>query len=66
MTRKEFEATKWKMHKFDGLPVNPNADPECKTCDGYGIVDDGFVGCLLVNCPDCWKPRDIDAAREEK
>lgn len=54
MTREKFLATPTKL-SWDGLPHNPNADKNCNTCGGHGIVDaGGDYGCMLVDCPTCW------------
>jgi hypothetical protein len=55
--RKAFEATPWKKDD-KGAPVNPAADPDCLTCDGFGVterrsvVGERFEG--FENCPHCW------------
>lgn len=56
MTREEFEATELTTNRVDMMPQNPNADPACKTCRGFGVCDTGHdTGCILILCPDCWK-----------
>lgn len=51
--RINFEAAKWETAS-DGMPKNPLADKNCKTCKGHGVCDAGFnTGCILINCPDC-------------
>jgi hypothetical protein len=42
---------------WDGYWKNPNANPNCQTCHGYGVVDTGCnYGCILDNCPTCCGP----------
>jgi hypothetical protein len=42
----------------DGSPRNPNADPMCTTCKGFGVVDNGgnYGGTYLGDCPTCVLP----------
>lgn len=54
MTRKEFENSPTKMHPWDGLNYKPEAQKDCKTCKGMGLVDIGDFACTLIICPDCW------------
>lgn len=55
MTRKEFEETEIITHPVDGMNYNPNAQPDCKKCNGMGIVDSGDSwGCILELCNFCW------------
>lgn len=38
----------------DGGFWNPDADPDCNVCCGFGIVDLGFdYAACLDNCPAC-------------
>jgi hypothetical protein len=42
----------------DGLPARRDADPKCKKCNGYGILDDGdSFGPALVPCECCSKEK---------
>lgn len=35
--------------------VNDKGDPDCKTCNGHGCLDDGSeFGCVMIYCPDCY------------
>ena len=53
--RKLFEKTAWKIGS-DGLWLNPNADLNCKKCNGFGVLDDGgLAGAIFINCKYCWK-----------
>lgn len=52
--RKEFEKAEWKFDARDGLYCKLQADPDCKTCNGHGLVDVGHYACMLDDCPDCW------------
>jgi hypothetical protein len=56
MKRAEFEASKPGVDPVDMGPKMKEAEPDCKTCRGMGIVDiGGFTGCILDKCPNCWK-----------
>ena len=45
---------RWVLDATDGLWRDPDADSDCKTCNGTGVVDDGSdYGCILIPCPDC-------------
>jgi len=56
MTREEFEKSETKIHPIDGMNYKPNAQKDCKTCNGMGICDAGYsTGCVLIICPDCWR-----------
>lgn len=52
LKRKEFEKAKWISDRL-GHPINPKADLKCRECGGHGIVDVGYTGCSLENCPSC-------------
>jgi len=53
--RKEFERTKWVTNRVNLMFENPKADPDCKSCNGHGVIDEGhFTGSTLINCSDCW------------
>lgn len=35
----------------DGLPAHKNADPLCKICNGFGVVDEGNnYGPIFIKC----------------
>lgn len=51
--RKIFEETDSVIHT-DGSPINKAAEPECKVCRGFGIVDDGELMAMYVKCQKCW------------
>ena len=58
MSRLEFENTEWTRNATDLMLMNPAADRDCESCDGYGVVDEGgMFGCILKNCPDCYNKK---------
>lgn len=52
--RREFERADW-VRGADCYPENPKADPSCRKCNGHGILDDGDLAFMPVNCDVCWK-----------
>lgn len=57
LKRKEFEESEW-IIASDSYEENPKADPNCPTCKGHGILDNGGGwGYLPIDCTDCWKPK---------
>ncbi len=49
--RKAFLAAEWV--RLDGLPSNPLAQKDCQHCGGHGVLDDGDMAPIYVNCTSC-------------
>lgn len=54
--RKLFLNTPLERSSEDGLLCNKNADKNCKTCNGHGVLDYGnFLGAYFDYCNKCFK-----------
>jgi len=58
--RGKFLKAEWRIAS-DGLWENPKADPNCKTCRGRGILDDGYLVPKFINCTECWRTNNMAA-----
>lgn len=53
---------KWTLSNVDGLPENPNADPNCSNCKGHGVIAEAaWCWDIMKDCPKCIRKPDKNA-----
>lgn len=49
----------------DGYPKITTANKNCKTCNGFGICDDGWIAPLWTPCPTCFPDQQVNQLIEK-